>query len=174
MRHQKILLTLFGLISLILSSATHAGQLNFFTGTSVNLKQESELATEQSKKGLLIFYSTPVCPFCKRMKKTVLNQPEVQHFFKENFRTIDLNILDKRPISNFSGNQTTPSEFAKSNRIRVTPTLIFYDLEGERLFKQVGIIVDSQEFIWLGEFVLEERYNHESFVQFKRKKRTRH
>lgn len=174
MRRQKILLSLFGLISLVLSSAPHAGQPSFFTGSSDNLQQEIKLAAEQNKKGLLIFYSTPICPFCKRMKETVLNQPEVQHFFKENFRTIELNILDKQSISNFSGNQTTLNEFAKSNHIRVTPTLTFYDLKGEQLFRQVGIIADPQEFIWMGKYVLEEGFSRENFSHYKRNKRTHH
>ncbi len=174
MTRQKLHLSLFGLISLVLSCALQADELTFFTGNSSNLNQESHLATEQNRKGLLIFYSTPTCPFCHRMKKTVLNQPEVQHFFKTNFHTIELDILAEQPIYNFSNNQTTPKGFAKDNHIRVTPTLIFYDLKGERLFKQVGIIADPQEFIWLGKYVLEEGYSHESFSQYKRKKRSHH
>lgn len=176
MKQRRLKLFFFSLTSLLLISIANAGEVNnsFFVGKANNLSQAKICAIEEKKKGLLIFYGTPHCPYCLRMKKKVLNQPEIQTFYKANFHTLEMNILDEQPILNFSGNQTTPKEFAQSNHIRITPTLIFYDLEGERLFKQIGIIADPQEFKWLGEYILEAGYSHKSFSQYKREKRTRH
>ena len=172
MKPQKFIPILLGILCLAFTLTPQAGDLGFFTGTSKDLNQERIFAAEHNKKGLLIFYGTPHCPFCQRMKKTVLNQPEIQNFFKENFHLLEINILDEQPISDFSGDKTTSKQFSESNHIRVTPTLIFYNLKGERLFKQAGIIADPQEFRWLGEYVLEEGYSRESFGQYKRNKRT--
>jgi len=174
MKSKRLISLLSGVLCLTFSVTSQADELSFFTGTSKNLNQEIMFAAKQNKKGLLIFYGTPHCPFCQRMKETVLNQPEIQAFYKANFHLLEMNILDEHPISGFSGNQTTPKEFSQSNHIRVTPTLIFYSTEGERLFKQIGIIADPQEFRWLGEYILEEGYSHESFGHYKRNKRTGH
>jgi thioredoxin-related protein len=146
---------------------------SFFNRSSNNLKVEATLAQEQGKKALLIFYSTPDCPFCNRMKKTVLSQPEIALYFRTHFRLLEMNILEQQTVQDFSGKQTTAKAFAKKNHIRVTPTLVFYNTEGERLFKQVGIIADPKAFRWLGEYILEKDYQQESFHHYLRKKRNR-
>lgn len=162
------------LITLVFTLPSYATESPFFTTFLDNLEKELALAREQGKKGVMIFFSTPVCPFCHRMKKTVLIKKQVQTFFQTNFRLLEMNIVDTRTLKDFSGHNTTQHKFAQEHRIRVTPTMIFYDLQGEPLFRQVGIVANSQEFIWLGEYILQEGYTRDSFSHYKREKRTIH
>lgn len=160
--------------SLAVTPSLQATESAFFTPFSNDLEKALLLARQQNKKGLMAFFSTPACPFCHRMKKTVLLKKRVKTFFQKNFHLIEIDIADKRVLKNFSGQNTTQQKFAQENRIRVTPTMIFYNLKGEPLFRQVGIVANPQEFIWLGEYILQGGYAHDSFSHYKREKRTLH
>jgi thioredoxin-related protein len=61
-------------------------------------------------------------------------------------------------IVDFQGNNTTQKEFARQNRVRATPLLAFFDLQGQLVFKYVGAPAGKQEFLWMGEFVADEVY----------------
>ena len=57
----------------------------FFNETWGDFKEELANAREEGKKGILIFFEMDECPFCHYMKMNVLNQPEVQDFYRKNF-----------------------------------------------------------------------------------------
>jgi thioredoxin-related protein len=42
--------------------------------------------------------------------------------------------------------------------VRATPLLAFYDLEGKRIFKYVGAPSGVEEFIWMGEYIVDQVY----------------
>ena len=57
----------------------------FFNDTWGDFREELQTAREQGKKGILIFFEMDECPFCHYMKNTVLNQQQVQEFYRERF-----------------------------------------------------------------------------------------
>ena len=66
------------------------------------------------------------CPFCHRMKTTILNQPEVQAYFREHFLIFPVDIEGDVEITDFSGATTTMKDFAfKQYRVRATPVFAF-------------------------------------------------
>lgn len=78
------------------SSTSIAADMPFFDTTFGDFTEELQLAEEEGKKGILIFFEMDECPFCHRMKTTVLNQPDVIEYFKnisESFRSISRVIL---------------------------------------------------------------------------------
>jgi thioredoxin-related protein len=118
------------------------------------------------------------CPFCHRMKQTVLNQPEVQEFFAARFHSLTMDIEGDIEIIDFTGTGMTQKEFARQNRVRATPLLAFYDLDGKLLFKYVGATSGKQEFLWMGEFIADKIYLQEDesgrnirFARYKRMKK---
>lgn len=130
----------------------------FFQASLGDLTEELEIAREEGKQGVFVFFEMDECPFCHRMKQTVLNQADVQEYFAERFHSLSMDIEGDIEIVDFKGNDTTQKEFARSNRVRATPLLAFYDLQGNLLFKYVGAPSGKQEFLWMGEFVAERIY----------------
>ncbi len=57
----------------------------FFDQSLGDFQEELQMARDEGKVGVLIFFEMEECPFCHRMKTTVLNQPEVQDYYKEHF-----------------------------------------------------------------------------------------
>ena len=144
--------------SLPQASTTRDPYQFFFQQSLGDLSEELEIARDEGKQGIFVFFEMDECPFCHRMKQTVLNQPEVQEYFNERFHSLAIDIEGDIEIIDFTGADTTQKEFARQNRVRATPLLVFYDLQGEPIFKYVGAPSGVQEFIWMGEFIADQIY----------------
>jgi thioredoxin-related protein len=105
------------------------------------------------------------------MKTTVLNQPEVQAFFREHFLNFNIDIEGDVEMTDFNGKLTTQKAFSeKDNRVRATPVFAFYDLEGKQIVRYTGATSGVDEFLLLGEFVAQGIYKQMRFTKYKRQK----
>ena len=144
----------------------------FFDQTLGDFSEELITAREQGKKGIFIFFEMDDCPFCRRMEETVLNQPEVQEYFKEHFLTFSLDIEGDIVITDFQGNNIKEKDFAfKVHRVRATPVMMFFDLEGEPVARYTGATADVDEFLLLGRYVVDGIYRDKPFTRYKRDQR---
>lgn len=141
----------------------------FFNETWGDFTEELKKAREQGKKGILIFFELDECPFCHRMKRIALNQPEVQTYYRRHFLNFSVDIEGAVEIVDFHGESTNQKDFAfKANRVRATPVFVFYDLDGKPIVRYTGATSGMQEFLWLGEFVTGGHYRDMRFTQYKR------
>jgi thioredoxin-related protein len=144
----------------------------FFDETWGDFSEEVTKAKEEGKTGVLIFFEMDECPFCHRMKETVLNQPEVQAYFKKHFLNFSVDIEGDLEITDFQGRQMTQKDFAfKENRVRATPVFAFFDLTGKRIVRYTGATSGIDEFMWLGEYVVDGVFKKMSFTKYKREKK---
>lgn len=154
------------------SAAPRDPQQYFFDQTLGDFQDELETARSAGKKGIMIFFEMDECPFCHRMKETVLNQPEVQDYFKEHFLIFTLDIEGDVLITDFQGNSIKEKDFAfREHRVRATPVLMFFDLDGQVVTRYTGATADQQEFMLLGRYVVEGIYKDMPFTRFKREQR---
>lgn len=177
-RHRRIRAWLLAaLVALTGLATTQAAETRdpyryFFQDTFGDFREELQMARDEGKAGVLIFFEMDECPFCHRMKQTVLNRPEVQDWYREHFRIFSVDIEGDVEIVDFQGNTTTQKDWAfKDNGVRATPVFAFFDLNGERVARYTGATSGEDEFMWLGEFVAEGHYKDSNFTKFKREKR---
>lgn len=145
----------------------------FFDQTLGDLGANLEEAREQGKQGIMIFFEQEECPFCHRMKTTVLNQPQVQEYFRKHFLIYKLDIEADNEIVDFEGNDSTEKEFfARVARNRgATPVIAFFDLQGKLVARYTGATSGVDEFMWLGEYASQGLYEKLTFTRYKREKR---
>jgi len=144
----------------------------FFNESFGDYSEELENAREQGKKAIMIFFEMDDCPFCHRMKTTILNQPAVQTYFRERFLLFAHDIEGDLEMVDFEGNSTTQKDFAvKVHRVRATPVIAFFDLEGKRVTRYIGATPSAEEFKWLADFVTDGHYKKTSFTRYKREKK---
>jgi thioredoxin-related protein len=137
---------LFWAVPALLQASTPRDPYQFFFEQSLgDLSEELEIAREEGKQGVFLFFEMDECPFCHRMKQTVLNQPEVQEYFKQHFHSLSIDVEGDIDIVDFEGSDTTQKEFARQNRVRATPLLAF---------APSGV----EEFIWMGEYIVDQVY----------------
>jgi thioredoxin-related protein len=144
-------------------------EVSFFEETFGDMPEELSAVVEDNKKALLIMFETVDCPWCLRMRQTVLNRQRVQDYYKEHFRIISLNAEGGAPIVDFDGQDTSETKFAlKLLRVRATPVFAFFDENGKLLTKYTGTTKNADDFLLLGEFVVGDHYKQSKFSKYRR------
>lgn len=162
-----------GLLALItlLSFSTQA-QDAFFDETFGNYQEELEVAADDGKKGVFVFFHMEECPFCHRMQSTIMKQPDVIKLYKDNFMTLMHDTEGSNEITDFDGVKGTAQNIAeKKYRVRATPVMMIFDTKGQPLVRYTGPTRTKQEFKWLAEYVLDGSYNKMSFTAYKRNRK---
>lgn len=166
---------LTGMLALSLAQAAGTARDSgayFFQETFGDFHEELAQARAEHKQGVLIFFEQEDCPFCYRMETTILNQPAVQDYFRAHFRIFSVDIEGDLDITDFRGVHTTQKDFAfRQFNVRATPVFAFFDLDGNLAARYTGPTSDEQEFLWLGEYVVDGHFRSESFTRYKRGKR---
>ena len=170
---RRLLLVLFLLVSTQAGAADKPRdpQQYFFNESFWDFTEELQTARKSGKQGILIMFEMDECPFCHRMKTTILNQPDVQDYFREHFMIFPVDIEGDVEVVDFKGRPTTMKDFAfKQYRVRATPVFAFFDLDGNYIQRArfTGATRDKQEFMLLGRYVVEGAYRDQSFTRYKR------
>lgn len=157
-----LLLTVFFCIESIAANKFFDDHFNDFT-------EDLETAKEEGKQGIFLFFHLSDCPFCDKMRKTVLSQEHVRDYFKKHFLSFEVDVEGDLEIVDFKGNDTIEKDFAfKHNRVKATPVLAFFDLNGKRVVRRTGF-ANEKEFMLLAKYVVDKVYLNENFVRYKRK-----
>jgi thioredoxin-related protein len=172
MRRSILLLVLIFLTISEVPAATRDPAEYFFNQSLGDFSEELEVARDEGKKGVLIMFEMDECPFCHRMKSRVLNQVAVQDYFQAHFQIYTVDIEGDVEISDFQGQPIKEKDFAfKHFKVRATPVFAFFDLDGKLLTRFTGATNSADEFMWLGEFVVDEHYKSTNFSRYKRAKK---
>ncbi|MDH4274737.1 MAG: thioredoxin family protein [Gammaproteobacteria bacterium] len=140
----------------------------FFNDSFGDFKEELQNARAQGKKGIMVFFEMDECPFCHYMKENVFSQAEVQAYFRANFLLLAVDIEGDVEMVDFNGEHIKQKDFAARHRVRATPVIGFFDLDGNKTTRYTGRTADANEFMLLGKYVLDEHYKTMPFVNFKR------
>lgn len=143
-------------------------QAHFFMPKLGDFKEELDVAKREGRQGVLIMFEMEDCPFCHRMKTTVLNQSQVQDWYRKHFLIYAMDVKGDTAMVDFKGKDTTEKAFALENRARATPTFVFFDLEGNAVTRFTGATQSADEFLLLGRYVVERVYKTTPFNVYKR------
>ncbi len=142
---------------------------DFFDVSFGDLQEELEIIQEEDKTALLVMFETKDCPWCMRMKQTVLNRQAVQDFYHTHFRVLSLDAEGDVLITDFDGNDLTTKEFSlKAMRVRATPVFAFFDYQGKLITRYTGALKNAHDFLLLGRYVVDGHYRTTRFSQFRR------
>jgi thioredoxin-related protein len=143
---------------------------HFFQSKFGDLRADLQEAKKQGKQGIFLFFEMEDCPFCERMKTTVLNQADVQDAFRAKFLLYSIDVNGDTEMTDFQGKDTSEKAFAFAHRVRATPTLLFFDLDGKLVARHTGPTKDKAEFLLLGRYVAEGAYATQPFTKYKQGK----
>lgn len=144
-------------------------ELWFFNQYSTDFRQQLDLARDEGKSAVVILFEMENCVFCERLKTTVLNQPAVQKYYRNHFRVFPVDVQADTAMMDFAGKDTTQKAFSvKKHRVRATPVIAFFDLEGSLLHRHAGTVRDADEFMLMGAFVADEHYKTMRFSTYQR------
>ena len=148
---------------------TRDAEKYFFDLKLGDFKSELSTAKKEGKAGILIMFEQEDCPFCFRMKNSILNQSEVQDYYHSHFLIFPVDIRGSLPMQDFAGNETTEKAFSVEHRVYGTPVFDFFDLDGKLITRFPGTAKDVNEFLLLGRCVVEGACKTTSFSAYKRR-----
>lgn len=117
-------------------------------------------ADEQPKK-FLFFMEADWCTLCKKMKKEVFPDSEVQGMIDDNFYAVRIDIESDETIT-YNGKKWTKEELSKEFGLYATPTIIFLDSDQSLIGNKPGYM-DKPEFMELLSFVADGEYTEAEF-----------
>ena len=158
---------LFVLMSGLAHAETRDVSQYFFDQKLGDFKADLASAKKDGKQGVLLMFEQEDCPWCHRMKATILNQSEVQDYYKKHFLIFSMDIKGDTPMVDFQGKETTEKAFSVENRVRATPVFGFFDLDGKMVYRWTGVTKDAAEFLLLGHYVTDGVYKTQAFAVYK-------
>src|SRR4030066_1787230 len=157
--------------SLSAAETTRDPMQHFFHQGFNNLPDEVAAAKNGGQQAILIMFEAEDCPWCAKMKATVLNQVAGPDYYRKHFRILMMDVNGDAPMTDFSGQEMPQKEFAfKHNRVRATPVFTFFGLDGKLMTKYTGAARGPEEFLWLGEFVASGAWKTTNFTAYKRER----
>jgi len=145
---------------------------HFFNETWGDYHDELKKAKAEGKAGIMLFFEQAECPFCHYMKTNVLNQPQVQEYYRKHFLLFPVDIEGDVDIKDLRGKSMKEKDFAfKEQRVRATPVIAFFDLNGKRIERYIGKTSGVEEFMWLGHYIVDGAYKKMSFIRYKKAQR---
>ena len=142
----------------------------FFTQSFGDLPEELQTAKKQGKRGILLFFEAEDCTYCMAMLKRVLNQKQVQDWYRAHFLNIAIDIHGDVEIKDFDGISLPSKVFAGHRRVSMTPVLSFIDLNGAEIYRHLGMVKSPEEFLLMGEYIADGHYFDTEFRVFAKKK----
>ena len=167
---RQLLIALFLLMAAPAWAETRDPVNHFFQPKFGDLQADLQEARKQGKKGIFLFFEMDDCPWCERMKTTILNQSDVQDDYRAKFMVYPIDVNGDTEITDFQGKPTTEKAFAFGLRVRATPVLMFFDLDGKVMARHTGPVKDKAEFLLLGRYVSEGAYATQNFTKYKQGK----
>ena len=159
---------LFAFLPAVAGAAeTREPESHFFNPNIGDLKADLADARKAGKKAVLLMFEQEGCPGCIYMQRNVLNQPDVQEFYRQHFFNFTIDIHSAVPLRDFAGREFTEQGYARALGVKGTPTFAFYDLDGNEVLRMLGAIKEPAEFLLLGEFVASGAYKTRKFAEFK-------
>ena len=84
-------------------SATRDPDAYFFHPSFGDLQEELATPRTEGKVGILVMFDNAECPWCAKMKTTVLNQVTAQDYFRTHFRIIQVDTEGDETLLDFNG-----------------------------------------------------------------------
>jgi thioredoxin-related protein len=123
-------------------------------------------AAAEDGKSLVIMFHQNGCPYCDKMRTRVFPDPRVDRYYSRRFVLIESNIRGSLAIITPRGEEITEKEFARRLRVRATPVFVFFDKEGNNVFRVTGFL-DANRFAKAGRYVADGIYKRKvSFFRY--------
>lgn len=137
----------------------------FIDNTFLDLEEALENARATGKKGLLVVFSTEGCSYCSVFNQKSLANPEIAGLIKRHYDAVGMEIFDDNILVSPKGQSIPIKEFAKNEGVQFSPTVMFYDLEGNQVFHKSGY-QSPERFKKILAYVSSKQHKQEKFSNY--------
>jgi thioredoxin-related protein len=137
---------------------------DWFAPSTLNLREDLDNALSQGKRGIALYFSREDCVCCDVMKEVNLERQSIIDYIQRYFNVIAIDVWGHMTVTDFDGTEYTEARFANLRQADATPTMLFFDANGEVIFRLVGYH-DNYTFQMVLDYVLGHS-DDENFTQY--------
>ena len=138
--------------------------LNEYFIPADDLTETLEQARYEGRAGVVVLFEMNGCGECAQLRADTLNAPALRDYLAQHFATVSLEADTEVPLRDFGGAATTASAFAAGQRVIALPTVVFYDLEGAPVVRQVGRAAELSEWLRRGRYLVDRGFETAPFA----------
>lgn len=127
--------------------------------------QEDLDEAKRGRRGLIIYFGQSYCPYCKAHLKKNWGRRDIVAYTRANFDVIAINTRGDSQVTDIDGNTYSEKFFSARYKATFTPTLLFFDDDGNQALKLTGYRKPYQ-FRAALEYVADKHHKNESFREY--------
>ena len=135
----------------------------WFKASFLDFKSDVKEAREQGKH-VMVFLHLDECPYCARMLKESFSSGGNRTFIEKHFDVIGVNVQGSVELTWIDGATYTERGLARRLKTSATPTIVFLDLEGNKVLQLTGYR-DPPALRDALEYVQSKGYRNQSFAE---------
>ncbi|MCK5661871.1 MAG: thioredoxin fold domain-containing protein [Thiotrichaceae bacterium] len=121
--------------------SAHAGKTKLKQITDI---RDTARQAEAENLPILMMFGTDQCPYCKLLKEDFLIPMIISGDYADKIILREVHISSQSGLMDFSGKKISSSEFARRYNVRLYPTMVFIDSNGQMLVENIiGITTPS-------------------------------
>lgn len=111
----------------------------WFKDSFLDFREDLAEATKSGKR-LMILFTQNGCPYCNALVERNLAQKDIEQHMQKNFDVVAINMWGDREVHGLDGKKTTEKEFAATNKVQFTPTILFFNEKGDMILRLNGYL----------------------------------
>lgn len=166
LRHQVIFLAIIFVYMLVGSAFVYAQQAYKKEDIEwYSFNDAIELAKDHNKK-VMLFMEADWCSVCKKMKKKVFPDQDVQDIMRTKFYPVRMDIESDQKLT-YQQKEMSFKAFSKYMNMYATPTFIFLDEKGKVIGNKPGYM-ETEELMTLLRYIYTNAYENKTFEEYSR------
>lgn len=137
---------------------------DWFKTSFMELEEDILEAREAGKRLMLVFHQDG-CPYCNIFVERNLAQKDIEDTIRKNFDVIEINMWGDLEVTNVDGEMFTEKLFAEQLKVQFTPTVLFFDEQGQHALRINGYY-PPEKFRLALEYVIGKKEQQQSFSEF--------
>ena len=138
---------------------------DWFKQSFLDLREDVKEAAEAGKSGIAIYFGQKHCAYCQAFLEIDLGKPDIVTYLRRHFDVIPLDIFSDREVTDVQGASLSEKEFSIRENTHFTPSLIFYNTEGDEVLRLRGFY-PPYKFRAALEYVADGHYQNYSFRDY--------
>ena len=138
----------------------------WFKLSFLDLREDLNEALENGKKGIIVYFGQQHCAYCEALMDVNFGrEQDIVRYTREHFDLVPIDIWGSREVTDMKGVRATERDFAERERTNFTPSLIFYDENGNEALRLRGYY-PPYKFRAALEYVVDGYYRKESLRDY--------
>lgn len=147
-----------------LEQAVHAPP--WFKLSLLDLPDDLATAVGEGKDGLIVYFGQKYCAYCRALLEVNWQQKtDIVAYTREHFDVVPIDIWGDQEVTDMQGDVLTEKAFAEREKTNFTPSLLFYDRDGNEALLLRGYY-PPYRFRAALEYVADGHHKRVSFPEF--------